>query len=139
MTVSVSTPPPASPVWWSGVWCAVLLLGSEWALSLIEAYASVTGSLASPAWVIPGWLFLTPIGMAATFVLGCWIACLRRPLQRSTGAKDGIRSLKAVPSSRDDVTPIVPPWTPTISRAMKSPSPKLASIPACPPASSGDT
>ena len=48
------------------------------ALSLIEAYASVTGSLASPAWVIPVWLFLTPIGLAATFVLGCWVACLRR-------------------------------------------------------------
>jgi hypothetical protein len=75
VTVPAFIPPLSAPVWWPGVWCAVLLLVSEWALSLIEAYAAVTSSLASPAWVIPAWLFLTPIGLAAAFILGCWVAC----------------------------------------------------------------
>jgi len=55
----------------------VLLLCSEWALSLIEAYASLSGSSTAPSWVIPAWMFLTPIGLAAAFVLGCWLACLK--------------------------------------------------------------
>ena len=76
-------PAPAAPlavypVWWPGVWCAVLLLGSEWALSVIEAYAALTGSSASPGWVIPSWMFFTPIGAALAFVLGCWVAGSRR-------------------------------------------------------------
>jgi len=79
MTVSAISPPIPSPVWWPGVWCAVLLLCSEWALSLVEAYASLTPSSMDPAWVIPAWMFLTPIGLAAAFVLGCWLACLRSP------------------------------------------------------------
>ena len=83
MTVPAFIPPLSGPVWWPGVWCAVLLLGSEWALSLIEAYGAVTGSLASPAWVIPGWLFLTPIGLAAAFILGCWVACPSGPCCRA--------------------------------------------------------
>ena len=72
-----TAPDGVHPVWWPGVWCAVLLLGSEWALSVIEAYAALTGS-ASAAWVIPSWMFFTPIGVAVAFVLGCWIACSRR-------------------------------------------------------------
>ena len=76
MTPSAPGPPFASPVWWPGAWCAVLLLASEWALSLIEAYVSLTGTSASPAWVIPTWMFLTPIGLAAAFILGCGVACL---------------------------------------------------------------
>jgi hypothetical protein len=74
---SAISPPLARPVWWPGVWCAVLLLCSEWTLSLIEAYASLSGSSAAPAWVIPAWMFLTPIGLAAAFVLGSWVVCLR--------------------------------------------------------------
>jgi len=61
------------PVWWPGIWCAVLLLASEWALSIIEAYAALGPTSGVAAWVIPMWLFLTPIGLAATFVIGSWL------------------------------------------------------------------
>ena len=88
MTVPAFIPPLSAPVWWPGVWCAVLLLVSEWALSLIEAYAEVTSSLASPAWVIPVWLFLTPIGLAVAFILGCWVACPSGPCPGSIGRSD---------------------------------------------------
>ena len=80
--------PLSAHLWWPAVWCVVLLLVSEWALSLIEAYAAVTGSLASPAWVIPGWRFLTPIGLAAAFILGCWVACPRGPCPGLIGQSD---------------------------------------------------
>ena len=80
--------PLSAHLWWPGVWCVVLLLVSERALSLIEAYAAVTGSLASPAWVIPGWRFLTPIGLAAAFILGCWVACPRGPCPGLIGQSD---------------------------------------------------
>src|SRR3954447_2075450 len=57
------------------------------------------------------------------------LACLLQTFfsDQAGGEKAGIRSLKAVPSSSDEVTPIVPPWAATISRAMKRPSPRLAS------------
>jgi len=88
VTAAACVPLLPAPVWWPGVWCAVGLLGSEWLLSMVEAYASLTGSLASPAWVIPGWLFLTPIALAAMFVLGCWLSCLKRPAQRPAPKQD---------------------------------------------------
>lgn len=68
------------------MWCAVLLLGSEWALSVIEAYAALTGSSETPAWVIPDWMFFTPIGLAVAFVLGCWVACPRLTAAALSGA-----------------------------------------------------
>ena len=61
------------PVWWPGIWCAVLLLGSEWALSLVEAYAALAPIAGVVAWVIPTWMFLTPIALASTFVVGSWL------------------------------------------------------------------
>ena len=74
----VTAPPlPLCPVWWPGIWCAVLLLASEWALSFIEAYAALGPTLGVAAWVIPMWMFLTPIGLAATFVIGSWLVGLR--------------------------------------------------------------
>lgn len=65
----------------------MLLLSSEWALSLVEAYAALTGSSGSPAWVIPSWMFFTPIGLAVAFVLGSWVACPRVPASALRGAQ----------------------------------------------------
>ena len=69
---------PLCPVWWPGIWCAVLLLGSEWVLSFVEAYAALGLISGVAAWVMPTWMFLTPIALAATFVVGSWLVGHRR-------------------------------------------------------------
>ena len=78
MTLVTAPLPHLYPVWWPGIWCAVLLLGSEWVLSFVEAYAALGPISGVVAWVMPTWMFLTPIALASTFVVGSWLVGHRR-------------------------------------------------------------